>query len=123
MSTNDAPADKSRHDSDADGKLADLPGQWWPAAKDDEAFLVHESGARLVIRRSAPTHRPRTERERINRPFELDFQPADRQVLRVISREGSRFGQRDAALAFAREWPRAEPDESAFSLHETGWSK
>lgn len=120
MSTNDPTADKGRHE---DGKLADLPGAWRSAAPQDDAFLVHESGARLVIKRAAPTQRPRSEAERRARPWELDFEPPDRPVLQVVDREGSRDAQRDRALEFARTWPDAQPDESALSLHQTGWSE
>lgn len=119
MSTDDAAGKKAGHDRD--GLLEDLPGDWWPGAEDEDAFLVHESGAKLVLIPTPPTTQPAPDATaRAADLLELDFQPANTQHLRVLIKSGTKCGLRDAALAFAREHPGADPPEEAFA-HPAAW--
>jgi len=110
MSTNDAPADKSRHDSDA--PRDDYPGGWRHAAEDDDAYLVHRTGARLIIRRTAPPQMPsvRTPSEDHGDHYSLEFEPAGSQRLVPVVETGSKRGQRYEAERFAALAPDGQPD-------------
>jgi len=111
MSTDDTTGEKSRHDDDAP-----LPPRWRRATRDEEAYLVHDSGARLVIRHCAPAHRPTEPAE--HRPdHELGFSGRDSPHMLVpIQQSPSRRGLETQADEFARDYPDAKPLRSEFEL-------
>jgi len=106
MSTDDTNRDKSRHETHA--QTRSLPDRWHEAEIESDAELVHESGARLIIRRAAPTKQP-SPRGSGQRTFKLDFQPPGRNRLIPVTAPGNKLGLRDAAREFASRNPDAEP--------------
>jgi hypothetical protein len=110
MSTDDGPANKGRHESDA--PRDDYPGDWWPAADEDDAYLVHRNGARLIIRRTAPPQMPtiQTPSHDHGEHYSLEFQPSGSERLVPVVETGSKRGQRYEAERFAALAPDGEPD-------------
>jgi len=92
-----------------------LAGGWHLASGDGAAYLIHDNGASLVIRQTAPPRMPS-----IDTPgdhgdhYALDFQPADAEILVPVLERGSREGMHIEAKRFAEQAPDGEPDKSLF---------
>lgn len=113
MSTDDLPGQKSGHDIDA--STDDLPAAWSVAGDDEDALLVHESGAKLIIFRTAPgdlppIYDPETPTATHGDHYQLDFQPSNREGLVPVVETGTKEGCRREAARFAKVVPDARPD-------------
>jgi hypothetical protein len=119
MATKDSPADKSRSRDDASDH--EYAGNWWPAATTDDAFLVHENGAKLIIRRTAPPSMPTIDvpSNQHGDHYSLEFQPADSERLVPVVETGSKRGQRVEAERFAALAPDGQPDVEQFAAWVT----
>jgi len=115
MSTDKPTADKCRHDAAA-ARTDDFAGGWH-LASDEDAFLEHTNGARLIIRRTAPPQMPGVETPSNTHGdhYSLEFEPAGSQRLVPVVETGSRTGQRVEAQRFAEDAPNGEPDVELFA--------
>lgn len=106
MSTEESTGQKSGYDSD--GSM--LPDDWKVAGNESDSYLVHWSGASLLIRRTAPPRKPHRPADTRGH-WELDLQVQPGGILLPVVQDGSRNGCRAMAEKLARRRPDAQFDD------------